>query len=679
MQWHGGMHLIEPEANAQVRAIADGIVVFKRDPAPQPQGGLPPNNPQGYFGGWTDNGVVVIQHTTEIGDGPNANVTFFSIYMHLREIDSKVKLNAPVYRKAPLGRAGSVFGETRRFHFEIVCDDVNLRRLVGRASGDLNTTANGRTDAVYGSMYFRLPADTQVYPDRPALNLAQGTGGTPIGSEVFVELRYAHGEGEAGSRGDAYLSTYQSDGTRIGEPLEENDAEYNLYRDANTISRAYPANARPAPSAVYELLRFGRVIGPDALNPANVPHWRRIRHPGGTGWVNLNLSSVTKFSDADFPHWMHWSLVDDSTDQDSRCDSATLKGWLDVNGDGQVTPAQALTRMTTAGVVPKLARAICKFPTEWDAATFDRRLGWITSATVENPVPVDAANFERLRAHITAMAFWPGNTGLPNSHWHWNPSTFILQFRKCRWLSGREMERIYSDEGIYSNVGLSGAAQKEYYRPALNQVLRKYCLTSSKRASHFLGQAARESYYFMLVRESAIAVADAIRGNHISIQSETDGYLRITPENRRQLRYFAEVGQLGYYEGRATLGNTSPGDGVKFRGRGMKQLTGRFNYAEYWVFRGWLNPSTYDPEWFKTRRTGPAIDNPEVAADVPYNAVDTAGFYCAKTRIHKAADGGVGRDHSAAVSRLVNPYEQPPAPTRANETVAAFEILGDEI
>lgn len=59
------------------------------------------------------------------------------------------------------------------------------------------------------------------------------------------------------------------------------------------------------------MLRFGRVIGPDALNPANVLHWRRIHHPGGTGWVNLNAANVTKFSDADFPHWMGWSLVDD--------------------------------------------------------------------------------------------------------------------------------------------------------------------------------------------------------------------------------------------------------------------------------------------------------------------------------------------------------------------------------
>lgn len=693
MQWHGGLHLREPEANALVRAIADGEVVFRRSPNQQPAGALPPDHAQAYRGGWTDNGVVVLKHTTEIGEGANASVTFFSIYMHLREIDAAVQPNRLIYRKSPIGRAGSVFGEVGRLHFEIICDDANLRRMVGRASGQLNTAANGRTDAVYGTMHFRLPAGTPVYGEKPMLNnpvahrqSASSKGAAPMAlqalhtttHDLYVGLRYAGGEGAASNRGDAYLSTYQLNGTRIGDALEENDAEYSLYRDATSISNAYPANARPAPSAVYELLRFGRVIGPDALNPLNVPHWRRIHYPGGTGWVNLNATDVTKFSDADFPHWTGWSLVDDSADLDSRCDSTTIKSWLDVNGDGKIAPTEALARMGLDSVAPKLARSICKFPTEWNAASFDRRLGWIKTSTVENPTPVDAASFERMRAHITALAFWPSNTGLPESHWHWNPREFVGHFRKCGWLSEREMAQIYSDEALYTGAGQSGSTYKERYRPSVNRVLRKYCLNSSKRAAHFFGQSARESYYFMLVRESAIGVANAIRTNHISIQPETNGHLRITAENRAQLRYFSEPGQLGYYGNRTGLGNTDPGDGVKFRGRGMKQLTGRYNYAEYWVFRGWLNPSTYDPRWFTNGGRGPVIDNPEIAANLPYNAVDTAGFYCAKTRIHRPADGGATQVYSAAVSRLVNPYEQPPAPTRSAETIRSYKVLGDE-
>jgi hydroxyethylthiazole kinase len=225
--------------------------------------------------------------------------------MHLGAVHPAVQTGRTIYRKAELGTAGQIYGElNRRIHFEIVCDDANLRALVGRTAGELPANADGRLDAVYGQMYFLLPSGTEFYSQMPLDHLAaahiqppkpspnaplppiqalQAAFTSAADAPLIVALRHAGGEGADGHRGSAYLSTLQPDGTSLGDTLEEVDAEYNLYTRANEISNAYPANARPAPSAVYELLRFGRVINTanENLTPNDVPHWRHVRYPGG--------------------------------------------------------------------------------------------------------------------------------------------------------------------------------------------------------------------------------------------------------------------------------------------------------------------------------------------------------------------------------------------------------------
>ena len=635
--WHGGVHLQAPaRGNAgmePVRAIADGVVVYRRGSSEPPEAPAP-DSPLNY-GGRTSDGVVVIRHETEIGAAFQQNtptrVIFFSIYMHLHTVRSTVRQGRPILRKDELGQAGYIKGQPGKVHFEIICDDVNLLKLIGRRSGLVSQSSDGRSDVVFGELYFCLSETARVHPRRPPLNQPEPSDGSLLGEKLLVGLRYAEGDGTQFTRGNAYMTTYRQTGAPLGAALVEPDAEYNLYRDANDICDAYPANARPAPSAAYELLRFGRIVGPDPLVPADVPHWRQIRTPAGTGWVNLNAQGVRKFSDADFPQWRGWQLIEDAADGNCLCDASEILGPVDFNRDGSIAADEVHTRLIAPEVKAFLKRLICKFPTEWDATAIDARWGWLRSSANQNPM--SDRRFDRLRGHIEALAFWKeanlqvpqldadgqatGSEALPKAHWHFDPLEFVRVFGRCGWLSLKELRQIYSQAPI-------DALQKYYVH--LNGMMRKYLFSSGLRKSHVLGQGAVESDFLRALQERSMeGVIESKRCN-----GESDPWFYLEKYNSRGLRI------AGSYSWRN--GNCGDVDAQKFRGRGFKQITGLSNYADYWVYRGWLNRASFTFHWWNDpayRRRDAAsmtrlparIDNPQLVAVDSYSCMDSGGWY----------------------------------------------------
>lgn len=134
----------------------------------------------------------------------------------------------------------------------------------------------------------------------------------------------------------------------------------------------------------------------------------------------------------------------------------------------------------------------------------------------------------------------------------------------------------------------------EKYVPFLNDYLDHYGINTIQRAAFFLAQLAHESDQFKTAREYASGKA---------------------------------------YEGRKDLGNTQKGDGVRFRGRGLIQLTGRYNYtlASKDLHLGTL-----------------FIDKPEIV-ETPKYAVLVSFWFWSKNNLNSYADNN---DFIGATKRI---------------------------
>ena len=119
-----------------------------------------------------------------------------------------------------------------------------------------------------------------------------------------------------------------------------------------------------------------------------------------------------------------------------------------------------------------------------------------------------------------------------------------------------------------------------------------------------------------------------------------------------QLRYVRELASGAAYEGRKDLGNTSPGDGVRYKGRGLIQITGKANYALLSLGLGL-----------------PLLEKPEMLEE-DENAARSAGWFWNKKNLNALADQGMFQDITKRINGGLNGYAD-----RYKLYQRAFEIV----
>ena len=131
----------------------------------------------------------------------------------------------------------------------------------------------------------------------------------------------------------------------------------------------------------------------------------------------------------------------------------------------------------------------------------------------------------------------------------------------------------------------------------LNSLLPKYDITNARRIAGFISQCAHESRDFTAMEENLNYSQQALERvfpRYFGPGKRNAAEYARNPEKIANYVYMDEFRSKS-----GALGNTQPGDGWRFRGRGLKQLTGRNNYARFAKHYGMTPEQASD--WIETK------------------------------------------------------------------------------
>lgn len=179
--------------------------------------------------------------------------------------------------------------------------------------------------------------------------------------------------------------------------------------------------------------------------------------------------------------------------------------------------------------------------------------------------------------------------------------------------------------------------------PALNRAMARWKIDSPVRQTAFLAQVGHESGQLRRLVENLNYSAEAL------VRTWPN---RFTAQNAGAYARQPERIANRVYGGRMGNGQETSGDGWRYRGRGLIQLTGRVNYHAAAQALGL-----------------PLLENPELL-EQPEHAAQSAAWWWATHGLNELADAGRFSD----IGSIINTGQPGRVPHGANERKALYDL-----
>ncbi|MGL6012697.1 MAG: glycoside hydrolase family 19 protein, partial [Shewanella oncorhynchi] len=308
------------------------------------------------------------------------------------------------------------------------------------------------------------------------------------------------------------------------------------------------------------------------------------------------------------------------------------------NADGKVTPEDLPKALQNTELLSHWSKLIAYHPTEWKDTSGETKWARLSQILEDSP---KALLHEQVR--IDKLVFWSelsGNASISADGlvWHFHPIEF-LEFIKVKPKFEFTLDMM---KKIYPQIGSSQYSDLQAIADELNLHLDFFKLDTPLRRSHFFAQVMQETGPSLSVEERFLWKASALISTFSYFSNNPSaahalGYQTVKPIKADGTSVtpadHIEVANRAYGN-RDDLGNGdyATGDGWKFRGRGLKQLTGRAHYRNFTTWhRSNLSKWPNDDSDFEV--------TPDLLVQMKF-AVRSACFFWVRNGLHIKADGG---------------------------------------